>query len=293
LLEKIKASGFLLMGLSVFLYSLCEALEKYLTKVYEPSQIIFFRSSIGILFALWIFFKKGMQAYKHDLFLHIFRNIFAAGALFLSIYSLKNLPLSSYEFMTFTAPVFIAMLSSLFLKEKLSRLIFISMGFSFVGALSMSYPFKDMSLNLGFVFAFFSTFAYASSVVITKRIAHLDNLILYSTYILTCFIMSGLFSSAHLSMQLKDLPLFILVAFIHFLAFQCLIFAFRKEELVKLSPLEYTSAAWSIVLGYLFWRYIPSLKELYGGILIILGSIIIKREKIKIIIIDKYRKIFQ
>ena len=293
MLENIKASGYALMATSMFLYSLCEALEKYLTKTYEPAQIIFFRSSVALLFADFITYKKGIVAYKYNKGLHLLRNVFAAGALFLTIYSLKHLPLSSYGFMAFTSPIFISVLSAIFLKEALSSSVIIPIILSFIGALILSYPFSDMSLNLGFTFAFLSSIFYASACVITKRVAHIDNFALYVSYTLVCFLMSGAFSYEKIVLQITDIPLFILIASIHFLAFQCLIFAYRKEELVKLSPLEYSTVIWSIILGYALWRYLPSFKEVAGGILIILGSLIVKRKELKMLLTDSFNKLFR
>jgi drug/metabolite transporter (DMT)-like permease len=97
----IRISGYVLMLCSVFLYSLCEAVGKYLTSSYEPAQIIFFRSSVGMLIVAWITCSKGVQAYKPQLKLNILRNFFAASGLFLTFFSLKNLSLSSYEFVAF------------------------------------------------------------------------------------------------------------------------------------------------------------------------------------------------
>jgi len=291
LLDKLKASGYALMALSMFLYSLCEALEKYLTNSYAPAQIIFFRSSIALIFALWITYKKGFAAYKPDKGLHLLRNLFAAGALFLTIYSLKHLPLSSYGFMSFTSPIFISIFSSIFLKEKLSSSVVIPIALSFSGGLIMSYPFNDMSLNLGFIFAFFSSILYASASVVTKQISHIDNLILYASYTFVCFLMSGLFSYDNIVLKVTDIPLFIVIALIHFMAFQCLIFAYRREELVKLSPLEYSTVIWSIFLGYLLWQHLPSYKELIGGLLVLIGSLIIKRDDLKLVIANRIKKL--
>lgn len=283
-------SGFWLMGISMFLYSLCEAFEKYLTKVYEPYQIMFFRSSVGVFIVVWITFTKGFHAYKSNLSWNVLRNIFAGGALFLTIYSLKNLPLSSYEFMTFTSPIFISLLSATFLKEKLSPFIFASLFMSLIGGLTLSYPFSDANLNIGFLLALSSSLLYSSAVVITKRIAHTDYLILYAVYIATCFVMSGAFSYGDIYIHPQDIPFFIILAMTHFVAFRFFILALRKEDLVKLSPLEYTTAVWSIILGYLIWRYVPGFKELTGGILIILGSIAVKHKEFKIFMTNNFKK---
>src|SRR5687768_15453007 len=99
------------MAISMFLYSLCEAIEKYLTATYEPYLILFFRSCVGLLVVFWITGDKGLKAYKPDYVWNILRNIFAGTAIFLTIYSLKHLPLSSYEFMTFTSPIFMSIFS--------------------------------------------------------------------------------------------------------------------------------------------------------------------------------------
>lgn len=287
----LNVSGYALMALSMFLYSVCEALEKYLTNTYEPSQIIFFRSVLGLIFALWIIYKKGLKVFKPDKLLHFLRTIFAAGALLLTIYSLKYLPLSSYGFMTFTSPIFISFFSYLFLKESLSSSIIISVFISFGGILLISYPFSNIGVNLGLTFAFLSSIFYATSCIITKRISHIDNFALYASYIVVCLFVSGIFSIDNMTLQIKDIPLFIFLAFIHFLAFQCLIFAYRKEDLVKLSTLEYSTVIWSILLGFIIWKYLPSSKEILGGIFIILGSILVKHKELKNSIINALNRL--
>ncbi len=277
----------------MFLYSLCEALEKYLTNTYDPAQIIFFRSSIALIFAVWITYNRGISAYKNDKGLHLLRNIFASGALFLTIYSLKYLPLSSYGFMAFTSPIFISIFSYIYLKENLTSSVIVPVILSFCGILIMTYPFADMAVNLGFFFAFMSSIFYASSCVITKKIAHIDNLVLYASYTFVCFLISGAFSMNDLSLKLSDIPIFILIAFIHFLAFQCFILAYRKEDLVKLSPLEYSTVIWSICLGFLIWQHLPSYKEVLGGTFIIIGSIFVKREELKILFTKYFNKLIR
>lgn len=283
----LKSSGYALMAISMFLFSLCEALEKYLTSIYEPAHIIMYRSFIGLFFVAWVIFRKGIDAFKTDKILHCLRNLFAAGSLFLTIYSLKHLPLSSYGFMSFTSPIFISLFSYLFLSEKLSNSVIMPVILSFGGILIMFYPFADMSLNQGLVFAFLSSVLYASACVVTKRISHIDNLVLYASYIITCLLISSVFSVDNFNFRLNDIPIFILIAFVHFLAFQCLIFAYRKEELIRLSPLEYTTILWSIVLGFLLWHHIPSYKELIGGSLVIFGSLISKKKGLELLFLSK------
>ncbi|AIL13910.1 hypothetical protein IM40_11285 (plasmid) [Candidatus Paracaedimonas acanthamoebae] len=277
----IRISGYVLMLCSVFLYSLCEAVGKYLTNSYEPAQIIFFRSSVGMVIVIWVTFFKGVQAYKPQLKLNILRNFFAASGLFLTFFSLKNLSLSSHEFVALMSPIFIALLSAVFLNERLSQIIIISVMLSLLGVIIMLYPFEDFSIGLGLTFAIISTLFNASAAVVTKRLSNVEPLILYSAYIIVCFLTSGLFAYKNLILEVKDLPIFFLVAALHFFAFYFLILAFRKEDLVKLSPLEYTSAIWSVLLGYLFWQYLPSYKELLGGSLIIIGTLFAKGAEIK------------
>jgi len=284
-------SGYTLMALSMFLYSLCEALEKYLISIYQPQKIIFFRSAIALFFALWITFQKGITAFKPNKGLHLLRNLFAAASLFLTIYSLKHLPLSSYSFMSFTSPIFISIFSYLFLNEKLSSSVLIPILLSFGGILIMSYPFKDTDLNLGFIFAFLSSIFYALACVTTKRISHIDSFVLYASYVFVCFLIAGIFSIDDMNLRIIDLPLFILIALIHFLAFQCLIFAYRNEYLVKLSPLEYSTVIWSAILGFIIWQHLPSFKEIIGGVFILIGSIVIKRKELKTSFINAIRRL--
>lgn len=287
----LKSSGYVLMALSMFLFSLCEALEKYITSIYEPAHIILYRSILGLFFVAWVTLRRGIEAFKPNKLLHLVRNIFAAASLFLTIYSLKYLPLSSYGFVSFTSPIFITIFSYFFLKERISNSVIMPILLSFCGILIMFYPFKDISLNLGLIFAFLSSVLYALACVVTKRISHIDALVLYASYIITCLLISSVFSVDNLKFRANDIPIFIFIAFIHFLAFQCFIFACRKEELIRLTPLEYSTVMWSIILGYIFWQHLPSYKELIGGIFVLFGSIFSKKKELKLLFLSSKKKL--
>ena len=125
----------------------------------------------------------------------------------------------------------------------------------------------------------------------TKRISHIDSFVLYASYVFVCFLIAGIFSIDDMNLRIIDLPLFILIALIHFLAFQCLIFAYRNEYLVKLSPLEYSTVIWSAILGFIIWQHLPSFKEIIGGVFILIGSIVIKRKELKTSFINAIRRL--
>ena len=58
--------------------------------------------------------------------------------------------------------------------------------------------------------------------------------------------------------------------------------AAKRAETVVITPFQYTSFIWVIIMGYIFYNEIPSRIVVFGGLLIIMSGIyIVYREHIK------------
>ena len=56
--------------------------------------------------------------------------------------------------------------------------------------------------------------------------------------------------------------------------------SYKFSEVSLVTPLKYLGLVFAIFFGYLIWGEIPSLKSLFGGLLVILSSIIIFRREL-------------
>ena len=97
--------------------------------------------------------------------------VLTAGSFF---YSMSVLPLAEALTLSFLAPVFVALLGGLMLKEKLDSRILQALGFGVAGMLVMVWPRLQGQVSgagLGVAAALFSAVTYAFNLVLLRRIA--------------------------------------------------------------------------------------------------------------------------
>ena len=56
--------------------------------------------------------------------------------------------------------------------------------------------------------------------------------------------------------------------------------SYRYSEVSLVTPLKYLSLVFAIILGYLIWEEIPTIKSLLGAVLVIVSTLIIFRREI-------------
>jgi hypothetical protein len=101
--------------------------------------------------------------------------VLTAGSFF---YSLSLLPLAEALTLSFLAPVFVALLGALLLKEKLGGRVFQALGFGLAGMLVMVWPRLQGDVSnaeLGVAAALFSAVAYAFNLILLRRIAQKEH----------------------------------------------------------------------------------------------------------------------
>lgn len=277
-----EALGILSMIIGVSFYSFSEAATKLVANTYPAAEILFFRNFFSlILLILFMVFKKDFSLIKTSkLSLHLLRATLAGVSLFFSILSLSELKLSTFSMIFFLSPVLIAIGGILILKEKSSKMLIFSSILGLCGVALIMQPGSD-AFSLFGLMAFGSALLYASSFILFKNLSEKENkfsLIFY--YVLVCCVGGFIFMwDGYVHPSFQDLSLIILMACLHLIGFYLLIEAIKRVDANILSPFEYFSLIWAIILGYLFWSEVPSFYALGGAFLILLGNFLLASRK--------------
>ena len=180
----------------------------------------------------------------------------------------------------YTAPIFVAILAPLFLREKLEKVTLISLIISFLGLFLIAS--EGLSLSpanfSGILFGTASGLAYAFSIIIYKYL--LKNLSVY-TLIFYQSLVGSIILAPFIYPQLSlSLPFLYLLSFALLFGILATFLHFQGIKRVKAQHagiLGYTEPVFGMSYAFLFFSEIPTKMSLIGGLLIVLGGYLIFR----------------
>ena len=292
---------YILLGMTVF--SVQDTLVRLVSEDVSILQVLFFRSTIAIiLITLFLRFTNQKIEIKtaYPILTTLRTIIFIFAFLFYYI-GLANLSFAIATALFFTAPFFITILSSIFLKEKVGLIRWSIIIFGFFGVLLIVDPSLD-EVNYYMIYPILCALGYAISMIIIKLTSDSDNVYtqaihVYLMTIFLCPIMTLIGFQIGLQNDSNDVIQFmfrywsfdshvsqIMLLIIGICVVFGFIFIFNAYRLGKpyvVAPFEYVLLLWSVSIGWLVWDETISLQSWIGmGIIVVAGIFIFYREKV-------------
>tara|TARA_B100001029_G_C14984929_1_gene408386 strand:+ start:73 stop:1023 length:951 start_codon:yes stop_codon:yes gene_type:complete len=296
--------GILLILLGMAFFSIQDSLIKY---IFEESALyeLYFGRTLTALILLIIFLKVTSQklVFKtHYPLLTCFRVIcFFFGFSFFYI-SLTYMSLAMANALFFSSPFFISILAIIFLGEKVGIRRWLAILFGFIGVYIVLNPdienFDYMKLA-----PVACALCYAISMTITKITSNKDNVYsqMFHLYIgaivisILFFIFTGkgqfnTFSDPTLQFILREWftnptyawPYIVAMGFVAAVSFYCVFSAYSVASPSVVSLFEYSLIIWAIIIGYVLFNDVPTIRTFIGVALIIgAGVYIYIREKVR------------
>jgi len=274
--------GFLYMFLSVCAFSIMDLLVKW-SDNYPLGQVIFFRGFFGIVFYYFIIPKdriKNFYITKRP-YLHLSRCLVGLAALLSIFTALRNLPLATVVSISFAAPIFTTIFSIFFLSEKVGYFRWLAVLVGFIGILIISEPGLS-SLNIYYIFPVIFVLGMSYVAISIRQLSSTEPVWLISLFFSAAITVAGLVTLPFgwLMPDLMDLILLSMIGFFGGVANLWLSQSYKLSEVSLVTPLKYLALVFAIVFGFLIWGEIPSVKTLFGALLVITSSIIIFRREI-------------
>lgn len=265
-------SPIFLFILSGICFSTVDAIAKILAQDTSLIAVVwsrFFGQSLLAIPIAWYFLGKGFWR-TQNIRLQLFRSclLVATAALFFA--GLYWLPLAEASSITFTAPIWVAILSGPILGERVGFKDWLVAGLGFLGILFIARP-GSAVFHLAALMLVLMAFLNAIFQLSTRKLVE------DSAY--TTFFYSGIvglsistlllpFADPIPPLPLLEYGLFGLIGFLGGFAHLLVVLAFYKMQPYKLTPLVFLQLIWAVGYGYLIFGELPDGLSVLGMILI-------------------------
>jgi len=186
-------------------------------------------------------------------------------------------------FSHYLAPVFVAVLAPLFLKEKIDYKTIIALILSIIGMILIFFPFGNFILYkkdfIGILLGVFSAICYAILIIVVKFLTTKINMLLiifYQGVITSIIFFLYLLFKSNIHLDGYNIYIMIIVGFTHnFLAPIIYLKGLKKIPAQHAGLLGYFEVLGALLIGYLIMNENIILKTLIGGLLIVISGVIV------------------
>lgn len=263
------------MLLSVFAFCFVAIGVKQINTNISPFQIIFFRALIGLITLLILLPKKTVIGSFSNIKQHVFRNLFHLIAQYGWIMGIVYLSLAEVTAIEFTTPIWILILASIFLKEKITAKKTSSIIFGFIGILIIMKPGIEI-ISYNSVIVLLSAICFAIAHTATKKIVQTNSA--SDVVIIMCLTQLPIsFACAYSNWSWPNFTDYFWLTLIglsgigaHFSMAKAL----KKEAISNLISLDYLRLPILILAGIIFYKETFDTTIIIGGTLIFLGNYI-------------------
>ena len=265
--------GILLGSLVTIAFSILDTAGKWLSTHIPLIEIVWLRFVIAAIIALIVVLPKTdlKSFYQESIKIQCLRATMMTSMTFLNFAGLKYLQLAQANAILFSSPIIIGLISSLFLKEKLSINIWIAIIGGFLGVLLIIDPFGT-SFHPAMFFVLGHATIYALFNILTRKMAANSSpnvTIVFSTVLPSLVLLPLVIPIWKTPSEGMDYVVFLIAGLFGFLGHYLLTIAYRFAKPTTISPFFYQQILYMIFLGWLIFDQIPNSNVIVGAVIVI------------------------
>lgn len=272
--------GILYMVASVFLFSIQNAIGKWLAQTYPIAMLVFFRSFIALLPSFLLVMRAGGLPVMRTrrLSAQFGRAVIWGGSNVASFFAYHLLPLADAVALTFAAPLFLTALSYPIIGERVSRERWIAVSVGFAGVLVMAHP-SGAGSTLGVGGAITCAVCNAVGTLTVRdlcRTEHSASIVTWTAIFMTLLALPAL-PFFWKTPTLPDLALFCSIGLIGGVSQYWTTQALHYAPAAAVSPFNYTALIWGSIIGFAVWSDVPTLPIVAGAAVVTLAGLYLLR----------------
>jgi drug/metabolite transporter (DMT)-like permease len=271
----------LMIGATV-MFAISNALSKWLVAAYPVGEVMFGRSASSLVVCSALMLPMtGLSVFAtrrvRD---HLARGTSQAISQTFTVLAFSLMPLAGAVAINFSAPLFSALVSVLWLKERAGAARWGTLLAGFVGVLIVVKPGAD-SFQLGALFALANAVMYGSVTVAVRGMSKTEsaNTLLMWQMVTLAVLHAGLLVFGFRWPTPQHAALFAAMGIANAAAQYLWTKALHAAPATAVSPFYYFLLVWSILLGLIVWGDVPTLSLLVGsGIVVASGLFLLYNE---------------
>lgn len=270
--------GALYMNLSMFAFTVNDAIMKSLTQSLPLYQTIALRGVVAVLGLILLARATGglrLPAARHDRALIGLRSVVDVAATILFLTALKHMPLATLSAVMQVTPLAVTLGAALYFKDQIGWRRMLAIIIGFLGVMLIIRPGME-----GFSMWSLLGLASVATVVVrdlsVRRLSGSVPSLVVALGAASCVLVMGLVGSAiegwqaitpFQILQICGAGGMVIVGYI------CSVTAMRVGDIGFFAPFRYTSLLWAIVLGWVFFATFPDGYALIGAAIVVATGI--------------------
>ena len=244
---------------------------------FSSTELVFYRSSISLIFIIMMMQWNKVTYTSHYLKLHLTRSLIGFISLLLFFYAINRLPLSTAISLNYTSPIFLGLLMPIILNRKIKKWLFLAVTIGFVGVFFILKPtFENQNYFAGLI-GLFSGFGAAMAYLFVTQLGQLKEpslrTIFYFTLISTiCSGVMLLFNDVN-SIYYKDILILLCLGISATIAQIAITKAYRVGNTLGNAGLSYLTIIFSTIIGVSWFDEFIDWQSAIGILLIIISGI--------------------
>ncbi|MDO5528190.1 MAG: DMT family transporter [Paracoccus sp. (in: a-proteobacteria)] len=268
--------GIAVMLLAMFLFTLNDAIGKWLVATYSVGQVLLIRSAAALVVLLpfmrlreW----RALTALERPR-LQALRVFLASAEVFCFYAAVRYLPLADVMTFWLAAPIYVAAASPFLLGERVSRLRWACIAVGFMGVLLALAPSGAVSPGASII-AIIGTMLFAGLIVTGRSLRGTpDRLLVFWQLIGALAVGAVTAPFGWATPGAGDLALLAGLGVVAMGAHMGVSRALKLADASVVAPLQYTMLIWAILFGWLFFGDLPGPMMLAGAALILCAGLV-------------------
>jgi drug/metabolite transporter (DMT)-like permease len=292
-------TGIVSLSVGIMIFSLQDAILKGMSGDHAVTLALVLRSIVGLpILLVMVAYANGLRALRSG----NWKLLIARGLILLTSYTsyymaFPALPLAEAVALFFTSPIFVTLLASLMLREKVTPRAWAAVIAGFIGVLVILRPGSGL-FEPAALLSLFSAAAYALSMVLARKYGAKEPTTVMAFYVNAVYLVAaamiaalfgalGITAFGHPSLDFlvrpwampgaPDLLLMGVCGVIASVGMTLLTHAYRLANANLVTVFEYTGMLWVTLWGFLIFAEVPGTATVIGTAIIIAAGIFAAR----------------